>query len=206
MGWYLGACKDGFYGGTSSEKTVWDHVSNMQETSHLPDQGKIVAEYQRRCRNCFRMRKDACSQFAWTDDTEFHEIYFITECNSHVDLLMITHDRDNVMMEHSHVLNLFKLTLRILNVSNRVNAPKCSHESAQWKYLLQPGDKRQPRHRFKGNFHQNSDLIQPGGVDIQFQSHDFSNKFLNFLLQVSHVTFCWVSFIVSWRLPRFSVC
>jgi hypothetical protein len=42
----------------------------------------------------------------------------------------------------------------------------------------------------KGHFHQSSDLIQPGGVDIQFQSHDFSNKFLNFLLQVSRVTFC----------------
>jgi len=42
----------------------------------------------------------------------------------------------------------------------------------------------------KGHFHQGSDLIQPGGVDIQFQSHDFSNKFLNFLLQVSRVTFC----------------
>jgi hypothetical protein len=46
------------------------------------------------------------------------------------------------VMEHSHVLNLFKLALRFLNVSNRVNVPKCSHESVQWKSLLQPGDKR----------------------------------------------------------------
>ena len=78
---------------------------------------------------------------------------------------MITHDRDNIMMEHCHIL--IQIGIKVPQRLQQTYVLKYSHESEQLKSLFQPSDRGRARHPFKGYFHQISDLTQPGGVDIQ---------------------------------------
>ena len=126
--------------------------------------------------------------------TEFHEI-LQSECNSHANFLIITHEWSNIIMECRLILK--SLVSKFSNISNRVNVPRFSCVSAQLKSLLQPSDRRRARHHFRGHFYQSSDPFKPG-VNIQFRLHVFSNKFLNFLLQP--LLRRGILFLISWLL------
>ena len=137
---------------------------------------KITLAAESKCREHICHFTSDCTYY-----TEFHEI-LQSECNSHANFLMITHEWSNIIMECRLILKSFELVSKFSNISNRVNVPRFSCVSAQLKSLLQPSDRRRARHHFRGHFYQSSDPIKPGG-NIQFQLHVFSNKFLNFMLQ-----------------------
>ena len=99
-------------------------------------------------------------------------------CNSHADLLMITHEWNNIIVKHRLIMNSFELMLKSFNVSNRVDIPAFSCVLAQLRSLLRPGGGKLARNRFRGvfitaviHFNREESAFNP-------KSWDFSMRFL----------------------------
>ena len=131
---------------------------------------------------------------------------FQFECNSHADLLMITHEGSSVIMKHRLILNLFELASNSSNVSNRVNVPRCSHVFAQLKFLFQPGGRKQARYRSRGVSSEEQWSFQPRGVRHSIAGTWFQQRVSQISCYRSVVlAFRRASLIVSRRLSIFLV-